>query len=330
MVLDKVLFKKLNTFSKNLCNSYNIKEPKSRDTLCTYLTTLENALELGEINSLFIGMTLYEFITSKDVRDRHTTARIFEDIFGELIGVIPTDTENRTNPETTDTIRKYDSLCSELNWKISTDLSSNKREKSDHKIDNYKLSIKTLKGKLYDINGNIEDNSFNGEINIGSLSHRAIFLGLTDRPLTDRRGGLGSATQMTQLLNKLKQNGKFDEFKKRINNFVNYVYEDDILIIYKSGYKMDITLIPSETFVNAINIALSEKYEITDFTKIWSRWENNNLRINYLPLMKVITEQNLKYYKFMLDLENVYKEKQFIDNIKIIYNLIDEKIEDLL
>ena len=330
MVLDKVLFKKLNTFSKNLCNSYNIKEPKSRDTLCTYLTTLENALELGEINSLFIGMTLYEFITSKDVRDRHTTARIFEDILGELIGVIPTDTENRTNPETTDTIRKYDSLCSELNWKISTDLSSNKREKSDHKIDNYKLSIKTLKGKLYDINGNIEDNSFNGEINIGSLSHRAIFLGLTDRPLTDRRGGLGSATQMTQLLNKLKQNGKFDEFKKRINNFVNYVYEDDILIIYKSGYKMDITLIPSETFVNAINIALSDKYEITDFTKIWSRWENNNLRINYLPLMKVITEQNLKYYKFMLDLENVYKEKQFIDNIKIIYNLIDEKIEDLL
>lgn len=330
MVLDKVLFKKLNTFSKNLCNSYNIKEPKNRDTLCTYLTTLENALELGEINSLFIGMTLYEFITSKDVRDRHTTARIFEDIFGELIGVIPTDTENRTNPETTDTIRKYDSLCSELNWKISTDLSSNKREKSDHKIDNYKLSIKTLKGKLYDINGNIEDNSFNGEINIGSLSHRAIFLGLTDRPLTDRRGGLGSATQMTQLLNELKQNGKFDEFKKRINNFVNYVYEDDILIIYKSGYKMDITLIPSETFVNAINIALSDKYEITDFTKIWSRWENNNLRINYLPLMKVITEQNLKYYKFMLDLENVYKEKQFIDNIKIIYNLIDEKIEDLL
>ena len=275
-------------------------------------------------------MTLYEFITSKDVRDRHTTARIFEDIFGELIGVIPTDTENRTNPETTDTIRKYDSLCSELNWKISTDLSSNKREKSDHKIDNYKLSIKTLKGKLYDINGNIEDNSFNSEINIGSLSHRAIFLGLTDRPLTDCRGGLGSATQMTQLLNELKQNGKFDEFKKRINNFVNYVYEDDILIIYKSGYKMDITLIPSETFVNAINIALSDKYEITDFTKIWSRWENNNLRINYLPLMKVITEQNLKYYKFMLDLENVYKEKQFIDNIKIIYNLIDEKIEDLL
>ena len=28
------------------------------------------------------------------------------------------------------------------------DLSSNKREKADHKIENYKLSIKTLKGKL--------------------------------------------------------------------------------------------------------------------------------------------------------------------------------------
>ena len=46
--------------------------------------------------------------------------------------------------------------------------------------------------------------------------------------------------------------------------------------------------------------------------------------------MKVITEQNLKYHKFVLDLENVYKEEQFIKNIKIIYDLIDEKIEDLL
>lgn len=330
MVLDKVLFKKLNTFSKNLCHFYNIEEPKNRATLCTYLTTLENGLEVGEINSLFIGMTLYEFITSKDVRDRHTTARVFEDIFGELIGVVPTDTKNRTNPETTDIIKKYDSLCNGLNWKISTDLSSNKREKADHKIADYKLSIKTLKGKLYDINGNIENNSFNGEINIGSLSYRAIFLGLTDRALTDRKGGLGSAAQMTQLLNEIKEKGKFDEFKNRMNDFINYVYEDDILIVYKSGYKMDITLIPSETFVNAINIALSNKYEITDFTKICSRWESNNLRINYLPLMKVITEQNLEYYKFMLDLEKVYKEKKFIDNIKIIYDLIDEKIEDLL
>lgn len=330
MVLDKALFQKLNTFSKNLCEFYNIEEPKNRDTLCTYLNTLENGLELGEINSLFIGMTLYEFITSKEVRDRHTTARIFEDIFGKLIGVVPTDTENRTNPETSEVIRNYDSLCEGLSWKISTDLSSNKREKADHKIDNYKLSIKTLKGKLYDINGNIEDNSFNGEINIGSLSHRALFLGITDRPLTDRKGGLGSATQMTQLLNEIKENGNFDEFKRRINDFVSYVYEDDILIVFKSGYKMDITLIPSETFVKAINCALNVPYEISDFTKIWSRWENNNLRINYLPLMKVITEQNLKYHKFVLDLENVYKEEQFIKNIKIIYDLIDEKIEDLL
>lgn len=330
MVFDKALFKKLNTFSKNLCNFYNIKEPKNRETLCTYLKALESGLELGEINSLFIGMTLYEFITAKEVRDRHTTARIFEDIFGELIGVVPTDTENRTNPDTTDEIRKYDVYCKNLSWKVSTDLSSNKREKADHKIDNYKLSIKTLKGKLYDIDGNIEDNSFNGEINIGSLSYRALFLNITDRALTDRRGGLGSASQLTQLLTEIKGNGKFEELKKRIKDFVTYVYEDDILIIYKSGYKMDITLIPSETFVEAINKALNPPYQINNFTKIWSRWENNNLRINYLPLMKLINEQKLNYYKFILDLENVYKEKYFINNIKIIYDLIEEKIEDLL
>ena len=330
MVLDKALFKKLNTFSNNLCEIYNIEKPKNRKTLCIYFETLEKGLELGEINSLFIGMTLYEFITSKEVRDRHTTARIFEDIFGDLIGVKATDTENRSNPDTTETIRSYDYLCNGLNWKVSTDLSTNKREKADHKIDNYKLSIKTLKGKLYDIDGNIEDSSFNGEINIGSLSHRALFLNITNRSLTDRKGGLGSASQMTQLLNEIKNDGYFDEFKKRINDFITYVYEDDILIIFKSGYKMDITLIPSETFVQAINKVLNPPYEITDFTKIWSRWENNNLRINYLPLMKVIKEQKLKYYKYVLDLENVYKEKEFINNIEIIYNLIDEKIEDLL
>ena len=330
MVLDKALFKKLNTFSNNLCKCYNIEKPKNRQTLCNYFDTLEKGLKLGEINSLFIGMTLYEFITSKEVRDRHTTARIFEDIFGDLIGVKATDTENRSNPETTETIKKYDSLCNGLSWKVSTDLSSNKREKADHIIDNYKLSIKTLKGKLYDIDGNIEDSSFNGEINIGSLSHRALFLSITNRSLTDRRGGLGSASQMTQLLNEIKNDGYFDEFKKRINDFVTYVYEDDLLIVFKSGYKMDITLIPSETFVTAINKSLNPPYQITDFTKIWSRWENNNLRINYLPLMKVIEEQKLEYYKYVLDLDNVYKEKEFIKNIEIIYSLIDKKIEDLL
>lgn len=330
MVLDKALFNKLNTFSNNLCKLYNIKKPNDRKTLCTYFDTLEKGLELGEINSLFIGMTLYEFISSKEIRDRHTTARIFEDIFGNLIGVKATDTENRTNPITTETIRKYDSLCEGLSWKVSTDLSSNKREKADHKIENYKLSIKTLKGKLYDINGNIEDNSFNGEINIGSLSHRALFLQIINRPLTDRKGGLGSASQMTQLLNEIKEDGHFEEFKKRINDFITYVYEDDILIVFKSGYKMDITLIPSETFVKAVNKSLNPPYQIIDFTRIWSRWENNNLRINYMPLMKVIEEQKLDYHKYVLDLENVYKEKDFIKNIEIIYSLIDEKIEDLL
>jgi len=330
MVLDKALFQKLNTFSKNLCKNYNIKEPKDRKSLCDYFKTLESGLELGEINSLFIGMTLYEFITSKEVRDRHTTARIFEDIFGKLIGVAPTDTESRTNPAVTDVIKSYDSNCDGLNWKISSDLSSNKREKADHTIDTYKLSIKTLKGKLYDIDGNIEDNNFNGEINIGSFSARALFQNITSRPLTDRKGGLGSATQLTQLLYEIKENNKFDEFKKRINDFVPYVYEDDILIIYKSGYKMDITLIPSETFTKAISLSLNEPYKINDFTKIWSRWESNNLRINYLPLMKVINEQHLKYYKYMLDLDKVYKEKEFIDNINTIYDLINEKIEDLI
>ena len=93
---------------------------------------------------------------------------------------------------------------------------------------------------------------------------------------------------------------------------------------------MDITLIPGKTFIKAIMCSLNKPYQINDFTKIWSRWENNNLRINYTPLIKIMNEQKLDYYTFRLDLDKVYKDEKFIKNIEIIYELIDSKIEDLL
>lgn len=330
MVFDKILFNKLNNFSENLCSDYRIREPKDRESLVTYLKTLQRGIDIGEINSQFIGLTLYDFITSKETRDRHTTARIFEDIFGQLIGVVATDTTRRENPPVPDYIKKYDSLCIGNNWSISGDLSGNKREKADHKIDNYNLSIKTLKGQLYDIDGNIIDRDFNNEINIGSFSHRSLFIGLTDRALSDRRGGLGSPRQIIPLLNEIKENGYFDEFKKRIKDYVSYIYQDDVLIVFKSGYKMRIVFIPFDTFDKAIIETLNQENPIEEFTKIWYRWENNNLRIRFTPLLEMINKLNLDYDDITLNLESVFKNKNFMDNISLLEKLLDKKIEDLI
>lgn len=331
MVLDKVMFDKLHSFSENICQNFNIKEPKDRKSLIKYLDSLQKGIDIGEINSSFIGLILYDFVSSEETRDRHTTARIFEDIFGELVGEKATDTSSRVNPQVPDYIKEYDSLCNNVDWTISHDLAGNKREKADHKIDEYELSIKTLKGKLYNKDGKIINSDFNDEINIGSLSHRALFIGLTDKALSDRKGGLGSPRQTIPLLESIKENNKFDEFKSRINNYVKYVYSDDILIVYKCGYKMKITLIPAESFVTAITKALDdENGGINSFTKIWYRWENNNLRIRYTALMDMIRKLNLNYYDTILNLENVFENKEFIDNMIILEKLIDQKIEDLI
>lgn len=331
MVLDKIMFDKLHSFSENICHDFNIKEPKDRNSLVKYLDTLQKGIDLGEINSSFIGLMLYDFVSSEETRDRHTTARIFEDIFGEFVGEKATDTITRNNPVAPEYIKQYDPICEGKDWNISHDLSGNKREKADHKIDNYELSIKTLKGKLYDKTGKIVNSDFNDEINIGSLSHRALFIGLTDQALSDRKGGLGSPRQTIPLLESIKENGKFEEFKKRINDYVKYVYSDDILIVYKSGYKMKITLIPAESFVKTITQSLkAENGGINGFTKIWYRWENNNLRIRYTALMDMIKKLNLDYFDTMLNLEKVFENEEFIDSISLLEQLIDEQIEDLI
>ena len=119
--------------------------------------------------------------------------------------------------------------------------------------------------------------------------------------------------------------------KKRINDYVKYVYSDDVLIVYKSGYKMKITLIPADSFVKAITKSLDEENGgINGFTKIWYRWENNNLRIRYTALMNMIKKLNLDYFDTVLNLEKVFENEEFINSITLLEQLLDEKIEDLI
>lgn len=330
MILDKVLLDKLSVFSNNILKRYWIKEPATREDLCIFLDTLKKWLDEKEINSLFIWLILYNFVSSKEVRDRHTTARIFEDIFWKMVWVEPTDVETRINPPTTKIIEQYDKFCVNENWLVSTDLSWNKREKSDHKIKHYNLSIKTLKGILYDSDGAIIDKDFNDEINIGSLSYRSLFVGLINRTLSDRKWWLGSSKQLIPLLEEIDENGKFDEFKKRIRDYLDYVYEDDLLLVFKSWYKMKIQLIPREVFLLAISKSLEWNQWIYNFSRIWYRWENNNLRIKYSPLMKMIESLWLPYFSIILNLDKALNDDDFIDKIDEILESIDEKVDELL
>ena len=46
--------------------------------------------------------------------------------------------------------------------------------------------------------------------------------------------------------------------------------------------------------------------------------------------MDMIRKLNLNYYDTILNLENVFENKEFIDNMIILEKLIDQKIEDLI
>lgn len=46
MVLDKVMFDKLHSFSENICQNFNIKEPKDRNHLLSILIHYKKVLIL--------------------------------------------------------------------------------------------------------------------------------------------------------------------------------------------------------------------------------------------------------------------------------------------
>jgi len=329
MLFDEVLFGKLNIFAKGMCEAYNIAMPTDQGSLVVFFSSLSKGIKMGEGNSSVLGLALYYFASSESVRDRKTTGKTFEDIFGAITGAKVEDVEFRINPPSTDVIRQYDSLC-KADWKISTDYSGNKREKGDHRIEDYVLSIKTLKGKLYGRNGELLSSKFNDEINVGSFSFRSLFLNLVSDKLGDRKAGLGSSKQTIPILEKIKEEGNLDEFKKRITLFMDYVYSDDILVVFKCGYKMRIILIPAKSFRDAIVTTLDEPNGIQEFTSIWYRWENNNLRIKWKPLHSRLISKGLPMSDFILDFHTIFDNKEFMKSINAIKNSVDEGLDEVI
>ena len=330
MILDKILFSQIEAIGKSLLEECGLKStPENIDEMNLFLCELKKSIEKNEFKGALIANILFSFVSNVDVRDRNTTARTFEDIFSALFGTESTDTTSRINPEPTEELKKLDFLCDGLDWKISTDLAGNKREKTDLYIEDYEISLKTLKGKVYDIDDSVLDTDINPELNVGSLSYRALLKGIISdeklKALSDRKSGLGSGRQLREnIFNPILESRKKDEFYERLKIFMNYVYEDDVYIVLKSHYRIDFILIPNKTFLNAIYKTYMDKEN--EFEKIFYRWENNNLRLQWTNILKSADEFGFPYYRINIQLKNFEENKQ----IKAMKNIVEENLKDFI
>lgn len=330
MILDSLLFSNINIIGKSLLAECNLTNtPQNIDEMKTFLEHLKKSIYTNDFKGVLIANILFSFVSDINVRDRNTTARTFEDIFSSLFGCICTDGFCRNNPTPPPVILNYDKTCINENWKVSSDLSGNKREKTDLVIDNYNISLKTLKGIAYDKEGNVLDNSFNSELNVGSFSYRALLKGIIPdsdlQSLSDRKSGLGSGSQLRKnIFNPILELNKKDEFYIKLKDFLTYVYEDDIYIVLKSHYRIDFILIPNKTFIDAL-LKLYKEYE-NNFEKVFYRWENNNLRLNWKKLLEYIDLFNFEYFRININLGKIDNNKE-LNNMK---NILEKELQDYL
>lgn len=325
MILDSLLFSNINIIGEIFLQEIGLTTaPQNLKQMKMFLEKLESSINSNDFKGIVIANILFSFVSNIEIRDRNTTSRIFEDIFSSLFNCDCTDKTSRANPSPSAKILKYDRFCLNENWKISTDLSGNKREKTDLEINNYKISLKTLKGIAYDENDNIINSSCNEELNVGSFSYRALLKGIISdeelQHLSDRKSGLGSGSQLRKhIFNPIIYNKKNNTFYKRLKDFLYYVYEDDFYIVLKSHYRIDFILIPNDTFIKTI-LKLYRKREC-DFEKVFYRWENNNLRLNWKNILKYASEFKLEYFKIEIKLNKINSNQTF-NNMKNNLNLI--------
>lgn len=324
MILDRLLLLQLPRLGNILIKQIDINGdyPNNIGDLKKFLERLKFGIENGEFESSIIGKILYEFISAESIRDRNTTSRNFEDIFSAIFDTTSRDIIKRSNPSTPEEILNYDKLTKDMNWSISRDLASNKREKVDVIIGDYELSVKTLKGINYGLNNEVKDKKLNQEINVGSFSYRALFKGIISdeiiEKLGDRKSGLGSSSQIKKnVVDYLIKNNLKDIFLERLRIFFGFVYEEDLIIVLKSNYKITFHLISNESYCNTIYDLFN--YHTEEFHTIWTRWENNNLRFNWLKLLDKMIQLNYNYdtVDIQLDLAiNNIAVNRFIDIIE--------------
>lgn len=326
MIFDKILFDKLPAIGEYFIEKTNLeKSPKNVSEMNKFLLEIKNSINNSDFGGCLLGNILFSFVSDAKVRDRNTSARTFEDIFAKLFGETPEDENFKSSPNFKESIPPY--LIKYINMKsqgfsIIDDLNANRRKKTDILIRDYPISMKTQKGVAYDKQGNVineylsdghQKNKQNDEINVGSFSYRALLVGLLDednyKSIGDRKKGLGSASQIKEnILLPIERKGKKNEFCERLKDFLDYVYCDDLYVVFKGNFKITFYLIPNTSFKDALVKKASNEYH--SFNRIFNRWESNNLRLNFPNLLKTMNEYKLSYYKVEIMLTNAVENEK--------------------
>lgn len=335
MILDELLFKELQNIGDEIIKDSNLlKRPSNSYEMNLFWKQFEQGLKDNKMYSVLLGNILFHFITNKEIRDRQTNSRIFEDIFSGLFGSISTDSTVRTNPIVCEDVAYYDVYENTNNNYISNAMSGNKREKCDLLIDNYGISLKTLKGPIYNKSGKIVDSSQNTELNVGSFNYNALLSDVIPdsklNELSDRTSGLGSGRQLREhVFDVIKENNNQNKFFLKLSALFKYVYGDeDIYIILKSHYNIIFIFIPADSFTKAVLSKYKDEEET--FQQIWYRWENNNLRFNWVHLLKYMDKQNIQYYKNNISLSKAISNEKYNEFISLMQKSIDENIALLI
>lgn len=325
MILDRILLSKINIIGKSFLKKANIEEyPHNINEMARFLNTLKESINNNEFEGVLIGNILFSFVSDLRIRDRNTTSRIFEDIFSALFSKECRDTSSRSNPKSIPEIIALDALCKNDDWLISTDLAGNKREKADLTLWEYNISLKTLKGPAIGPNGEVLDSNSNDELNVGSLSFRALLKGiLSDDEISmlgDRKSGLGSGKQLREnVFNPILKQSKKCAFQNRLSLYLNYVYEEDVYIVLKSHYRIDFYLILNKSFIDSI--LQTYIHNESNFEKIFYRWENNNLRLRWRNMIQAMDTYELPYTVIEINLKNSFHNdelKKFKEDLSII------------
>lgn len=320
IILDQIFNDILKEIGKNILQEKLSKnQPENINDLFQIFNTIKLGIENKEKRFGLLGYIFYNFISSNEARKRKVTARNVEDLLSFFLGGDVQDEVSKSNPTVPKEIEELDSLCKNEDWKISEDLAGNKREKDDIKICNYTISIKTLVGETYGSNGQyINKKGLNKELNIGSVSYRALFKGIINdevlHKLSDRKGGLGSKVQLKNLFDEISCENK-EFFISRLMLYFNFLYNDDFLILLKENYRIRIILFSGEDFRNGLKKAWDKGLD--HFLTIFYRWENNNLRIMWQPLLSYLDN----YLEVELPLYNVFNNFE-LDSF---FNTIKEK-----
>lgn len=214
----------------------------------------------NSFNTLYIYSFLFNYINNEKNAKRTSNAKLFEDFLATVFKAQISDTQKRKN--LTYTVPDY--------FKNTKDIiASNRREKADILFGDYKISVKTLLQKNY-------------ELNMGSFEKKVLFddLGVNDF-LNERKSnkiaGLGSATQLGYLFKQIQVFDKYNFFTEKLINMCSFIFAEDMLLAIKDNLKMHLYFIKGSDFLKVFKDNCND---ISSLVKVINRWEGNSIRID--------------------------------------------------